>query len=94
MHLVLECGRILLSRGNDKIIFGEGISINNLSFRQDGSNLDILINNGVSQGVTVKDFYSGTMIKKLNFIIDRFFCDLPTENLEIEINNNRTVYAP
>ena len=68
------------TRGNDKIIFGEGISINNLSFRQDGSNLDILINNDVSQGVTVKDFYSGT-----NYQVETLqFADGSTFNLSTQ----------
>ena len=68
------------TRGNDKIIFGEGISINNLSFRQDGSDLDILINNDVSQGVTVKDFYSGT-----NYQVETLqFADGSTFNLSTQ----------
>ena len=68
------------TRGNDKIIFGEGISINNLSFRQNGSNLDILINNDVSQGVTVKDFYSGT-----NYQVETLqFADGSTFNLSTQ----------
>lgn len=68
------------TRGNDKIIFGEGISINNLSFRQDGSNLDILINNDVYQGVTVKDFYSGT-----NYQVETLqFADGSTFNLSTQ----------
>ena len=68
------------TRGNDKIIFGEGISINNLSFRQDGSDLDILINTDVSQGVTVKDFYSGT-----NYQVETLqFADGSTFNLSTQ----------
>ena len=73
------------TRGNDKIIFGEGISINNLSFRQDGSNLDILINNDVSQGVTVKDFYSGTnyQVETLQFANGSTF-NLSTQGITLQ----------
>ena len=73
------------TRGNDKIIFGEGISINNLSFRQDGSNLDILINNDVSQGVTVKDFYSGTnyQVETLQFANGSTF-NLSTQEITLQ----------
>ena len=76
------------TRGNDKIIFGEGISINNLSFRQDGSNLDILINNDVSQGVTVKDFYSGTnyQVETLQFADGSTF-NLSTQGLTLQQTN-------
>ena len=73
------------TRGNDKIIFGEGISINNLSFRQDGSDLDILINNDVSQGVTVKDFYSGTnyQVETLQFANGSTF-NLSTQGITLQ----------
>ncbi len=44
--------------GIDKIVLGEGISLNNLSFEKQGDDLRILINEDVTQGFYIKNQYN------------------------------------
>ena len=55
--------------GTDKIVLGEGISLNSLSFEKNGDDLRILVNDDVSQGIYINDqFYkSYNKIETLEF---------------------------
>jgi len=60
--------------GFDTISFGSGITINDITFFQNGKDLDIIIANGI----TVKDFYSGDADKIVEQIV---FSDNSTYDL-------------
>lgn len=51
------------TRGNDKIKFGAGITLNDLKFTQEGNDLRITINDDVSQSVLINDFIEGQIIR-------------------------------
>ena len=55
--------------GNDKIVFGEGISFEDLSFRQYHNSLIINIKNDQDQGLEIVNYYSdvANQIEKLEF---------------------------
>ena len=57
------------AEGSDTLKFGSGISYEDLSFHRDGSSLIILVNNDLSQGVNISDFYadSGNSVDILEF---------------------------
>ena len=43
--------------GTDKIVFGEGISFENLTFERDGNNLNIYVNNNKNQGIQIYNYF-------------------------------------
>ena len=49
--------------GSNKIVFGEGIAQNNLSFTQIDNNLLIYLNGDKNQGIIIKSFFSGDSYK-------------------------------
>lgn len=49
--------------GNDKIVFGEGISQNNLSFEKIGNNLKISINGDEIKGLQINNQFSSSSYK-------------------------------
>ena len=49
--------------GSNKIVFGEGIAQNNLSFTQIGNNLLIYLNGDKNQGVVINSFFSNDSYK-------------------------------
>ena len=56
------------SSGNDKILFGEGISLNDLTFEQIGTNLRITINNDETQGIQINgQTYSSNKVETIEF---------------------------
>lgn len=61
----------------DKLQFGDGITLQNLSFRSEGNNLRILINNDETQGIILVNFFYSDS-NKLNFVS---FADGSTFNL-------------
>lgn len=54
-------------QGNDKISFGEGITLDNLSFTKDEDNLKIIVNNDEGQGLLIKSHDSNGKIEELTF---------------------------
>lgn len=54
--------------GNDKIVFGDGISLDNLSITRSGSNLTINVNGASDQGINIYGQYvSGWNVETLQF---------------------------
>ncbi len=49
--------------GADKIVFGEGISFNDFSYRAEGNNLRIIIGGNETQGIIINDFFSSSSYK-------------------------------
>ena len=87
------------STGNDKIVFGEGISRNSLIFRQVGNDLHIYVDENTTQGIIIKSFYSSTIykIEKIEFA-DGSSLNIATTGLTLTQTNagetiNGTVYA-
>ena len=54
--------------GNDKIIFGEGISQGDVSFRREGYNLIIYLNGDISQGMRIDNYYNQSNTYKVETI--------------------------
>ena len=56
-------------KGKDKIVFGTGISYDNLTFTRDGNNLVIKINNDIYQSITINKFYENVdyQVESLEF---------------------------
>lgn len=93
--------------GNDKIVFGAGISAENLTFRVEGEDLRIIINHDESQGIKLyRHFYETN--SKYNKIENLYFADgkvlhltdasltfIQKETAEniVTTNNGDTVYA-
>ena len=73
------------TRGNDKIKFGAGITLNDLKFTQEGNDLRITINDDVSQSVLINDFYRGTnyQVETLQFADGATF-NLSTQGLTLQ----------
>ena len=68
------------TRGNDKIKFGAGITLNDLKFTQEGNNLRIIIQNDVNQSILISDFY-----RNINYQIENLvFADGSTFNLSTQ----------
>ena len=83
----------------DKILFGAGISLNNLKFTQEGKNLRIYVNDNIEQGFVIVNFYNSNAdkIEKLEFADGSTF-NLSTQGLTLTQPNgdnvvNGTVYA-
>ena len=76
------------TRGNDKIKFGAGITLNDLKFTQEGNDLRITINDDVSQSVLINDFYRGTnyQVETLQFADGATF-NLSTQGLTLQQTN-------
>ena len=51
------------SGGNDKIVFGEGINQNDLSFERIGNNLKISVNGNEIQGIQINNQFSSASYK-------------------------------
>ena len=53
----------------DKLQFGEGITLENLSFRCEGNNLRIIVNNDETQGIVLVNFFYGSsyMLNDIKF---------------------------
>ena len=47
----------IIASNVDKLKFGEGISLQNLSFRSEGNNLRIIVNNDETQGIILASFF-------------------------------------
>ena len=84
---------------SDKILFGTGISLNNLKFTQEGKNLRIYVNDDIEQGVVIVNFYNSNAdkIEKLEFADGSTF-NLATQGLTLTQPNgdnvvNGTVYV-
>ena len=73
------------TRGNDTIKFGMGISANDIKFRQNGSDLVIIVQNDENQKMTIKNFYNGVnyQIEKLEFADGSSF-NLSTQGLTLQ----------
>lgn len=54
-------------QGNDKISFGEGITLDNLSFAKDGNDLRVIVNNDEEQGLLIKSHGSYGKIEEMTF---------------------------
>ena len=72
------------TNGTDKIKFGTGISLNNISFDKSGNDLHIIVNGDYTQGIIVKDFYRSTSyrIENLEFADGSSFT-LSNENITL-----------
>ncbi len=51
------------TNGTDKIIFGEGIEIENISYRAEGNNLRMILNGDEKQGIIINNFFNGNDYK-------------------------------
>nr|QIM10433.1 hypothetical protein PlAlph_3250 [uncultured Alphaproteobacteria bacterium] len=76
------------TRGNDKIKFGAGITLNDLTFTQEGKNLRILIDNDPHQSILINDFYRGTnyQVEMLQFADNTTF-NLSTQGITLQQTN-------
>lgn len=54
-------------QGNDKIAFGEGITLDNLSFAEENNGLKIVVNNDEGQGLLIKNHNGSGKIEELLF---------------------------
>ncbi|AJC49394.1 hypothetical protein IB642_07810 [Allofrancisella guangzhouensis] len=68
----------------DTLVFGEGISLENLSFIRDGNDLTININNDVSQGVKIRKFFYSSKIKDIK-LADGTILDKNSEQINSPI---------
>ena len=75
-------------RGNDKIKFGNGITLEDLKFIQEDNDLRIIIKNNVNQSILIDNFYSGTnyQVETLQFADNTTF-NLSTQGLTLQQTN-------
>ena len=71
--------------GADKIVLGNGITLENLRFIREGNNLRILIDNNINQGFLLVNQFAGadTRIEQLQFA-DNSILDLVNDSLTFE----------
>lgn len=76
------------TRGNDKIKFGAGITLNDLKFTQEGNDLRIIIKNDVNQNILIKSFYNNVnyQVETLVFADGTTF-NLSTQGLTLQQTN-------
>ncbi|QUE31651.1 calcium-binding protein [Francisella philomiragia] len=79
----------------DTLAFGEGISLDNLSFARKGNELTININNDPSQGLRITNFFSSSRIKDIR-LVDGTVLDRNSEQINSAIigtESNDTIYT-
>ena len=77
---------IMDTAGYDKIIFGEGVTIDNFTYKQENNNLIIYLNNEKTQGIKIKDYYIGKQIEELIFA-NNTSINLPLLDLTLRQSN-------
>lgn len=79
----------------DTLAFGEGISLDSLSFTREGNELTININNDPNQGLRITNFFSSSRIKDIK-LADGTVLDRNSEQINSAIigtEDNDTIYT-
>ncbi len=81
------------TNGVDKIKFGEGITLDNFTYRAEGNNLRMILNGDENQGFIIQDYFSGKPIENIELsdgtIID--FTKVGFELNQNKISSNLTL---
>ena len=77
---------IIDSAGYDKVVFGEGITSDSFTYKQENNDLIIYLNDEKTQGIKIKDYYKGKQIEELIFA-DNTSINLPLLNLTLKQSN-------
>ena len=51
--------------GTDTLKFGEGITLDNFTYRAEGNNLRMILNGDETQGIIIQDYFSGKRIENI-----------------------------
>ena len=90
------------SNGNDKIVFGTGITSEDLTFTQKGNSLIITVKGNSSQGIEISNYYNSHPLEELQFadgsvkLLSQMDITLTQGNHDETINgtySNETIYG-
>ena len=72
--------------GTDTLKFGEGITSDSFTYRAEGNNLRMILNNEETQGIIIQDYFNGKPVENIE-LSDGTIIDLTTKGFELHQNN-------